>query len=78
MTEQLTKIIIDCSTGEQKVVPLTAAEIAQRDQDAAAAAEAQAEREAEAQRIADLKASAKAKLMAGQPLTEEEASTITL
>ena len=78
MTEQLTKIIIDCSTGEQKVVPLTAAEIAQRDQDAAAAEEAQAEREAEAQRIADLKASAKAKLMAGQPLTEEEASAITL
>ena len=78
MTEQLTKIIVDCSTGEQMVVPLSAEEIAQRDQDAAAAAEAQAEREAEAQRIADLKASAKAKLMAGQPLTEEEASTITL
>ena len=78
MTEQLTKIVIDCSTGEQKVVPLTPAEIAQRDQDAAAAAAAQAEREAEAQRIADLKASAKAKLVAGEPLTEEEASVITL
>ena len=78
MTEQLTKIVIDCSTGEQKVVPLTPAEIAQRDQDAAAAAADQAAREAEAQRIADLKASAKAKLVAGQPLTEEEASVITL
>ena len=78
MTEQLTKIVIDCSTGEQKVVPLTPAEIAQRDQDAAAAAADQAAREAEAQRIADLKASAKAKLVAGEPLTEEEASVITL
>ena len=78
MTEQLTKVVVDCSTGEQKVIPLTAAEIAQRDQDAAAAQEEQSAREAEAQRIADLKASAKAKLVAGQPLTEEEASVITL
>ena len=78
MAEQLNKVIIDCSTGEQKVVPLTPAEIAQRDQDAAAAAAAQAEREAEAQRIADLKASAKAKLVSGQPLTEDEAAVLTL
>lgn len=33
---------------------------------------------AQAQAKADLKASAKAKLIAGEPLTEEEASTIVL
>ena len=78
MTEQLTKVVIDCSTGEQKVVPLTAAEIAQRDQDAAAAEEARAAQEAETARIAALKESAKAKLIAGEPLTADEAAVITL
>ena len=73
-----TKVIIDCQTGEVKTLPLTSAEIAQRDQDAAAAAEAQAAREAEATRIANLKASAKAKLVAGEALTEDEAAVITL
>lgn len=73
-----TKIIVDCSTGEQRVVPLTSAEIAQRDQDAAAAAEAQAEREAAAEALAALKESAKAKLVAGTPLTEEEAATLVI
>jgi hypothetical protein len=38
MTEY--KLIADCATGKQEYVALTAAEIAQRDQDAAAAAEA--------------------------------------
>mgnify|MGYP003346952819 CR=1 FL=1 len=40
MSEQLMKTVVDCSTGEVKSVPLTAAEIAQRDQDAAAFAAA--------------------------------------
>lgn len=73
-----TKIIVDCTTGEQKIVPLTAQEIAQRDQDAAAAAEAQAEAEAAAAALEALKASARAKLVAGTPLTEEEAATLVL
>lgn len=73
-----TKVIIDCTTGEQKVLPLTAQEIAERDQMAAAAQEAQEAREAEAARIAGLKASAKAKLVAGEALTEDEAAVITL
>ena len=73
-----TKIIVDCSTGEQKIVALTSAEIAQRDQDAAAAAEAQEEREAAEAALAALKASAKAKLVAGEPLTEEEAATLVI
>ena len=78
MSDTPTKIIVDCTTGEQRIVPLTAQEIAQRDQDAAAAAEAQADREAEEARIAALKVSAKAKLVAGEPLTADEAAVLVL
>lgn len=78
MTETLTKVVVDCSTGESTVVPLSAEEIAQRELDIAANAQAEAEREAAAEALATLKASAKAKLIAGQPLTEEEAATIVL
>jgi hypothetical protein len=53
----------------------TQAEIDRRKAGVAALAEADAE--AEAQR-ATLKANAKAKLMAGEPLTEDEADTIVL
>ena len=42
------------------------------------ATELQAEADAKVQAIEDLKASAKAKLIAGEPLTEEEADTIVL
>lgn len=73
-----TKIVVDCSTGEQTVVPLTAEEIAQREADAAAfAAQKAAEEEAAAAKAA-LKASAKAKLIAGEPLTAEEADTLVI
>jgi hypothetical protein len=78
MSDTPTKIIVDCATGEQVVLPLTAAEIAQRDQDAAAAAEAQAAQEAAAAATAALKESAKAKLIAGQPLTAEEAAVLVI
>jgi hypothetical protein len=78
MSEALTKIIVDCASGEQRIVPLTSAEIAQRDQDAAAAAEAQAEREEAAEALAALKESARAKLIAGTPLTEEEAAVLVI
>lgn len=78
MTEQLMKTVVDCATGEVKSIPLTAAEIAQRDQDAAAfAAQKEAEEEAAAAKEA-LKASARAKLIAGQPLTEEEAAVLVI
>ena len=78
MTETLTKIVVDCSTGEQTIVPLTAEEIAQLEADAQAYAEAEAARQAEAEALAALKASAKAKLIAGQPLTAEEADTLVI
>ncbi len=73
-----TKVIVNCATGEQQILPLTSAEIAQRDQDAAAAAEAQEAREEAAAALEALKASAKAKLVAGTPLTEEEAATLVI
>lgn len=78
MSDTPTKIIIDCTTGKQTIVPLTAAEIAQRDQDAAAYAEAKAKAQAEAEALAALKESAKAKLTAGEPLTDEEAAAIVI
>ena len=73
-----TKVIVDCATGETKIVELTAGEIAERDQMAAQAAEDAAAREAEAARVAALKVSAKAKLVAGEPLTADEAAVLVL
>ena len=75
MSETLTKIVVNCETGEQTVVPLTAEEIAQREADAAAFAAEQAAREAEAQAAAEAKASGIAKLLA-LGLTEEEANAL--
>lgn len=70
------KIVYDCEKKTTSYVPLSAAEIAQRDQDAAAYAEQQAAQAAAAEALAELKASAKTKLLAGEPLTEEEANTL--
>lgn len=78
MSEVLTKVVIDCETGVQTVLELTSEEIAQREADAIAFAEAEAERTATAEALATLKESARAKLIAGEPLTEEEAATIVL
>lgn len=78
MSETPMKLIVDCSSGAQTYVPLSAEEIAEREVMAAQAAEEQVAREAaEAEREA-LKASARAKLVAGEPLTEEEASVLVL
>ena len=78
MTEVLTKVVVDCSTGEQTIVSLTADEIAQREVDAAAYAEAEAARAAAEEAKAALKASAKAKLIAGEPLSAEEAEVLVI
>lgn len=78
MAETLTKVVVDCSTGEAQVLPLTAEEIAQMEADAAAYAEQKAAEEAAAAAKAALKASAKAKLIAGEALTEEEADALVL
>jgi hypothetical protein len=75
MTEILTKTIIDCSTGEQSVIPLTSEEMDQIEVDRIAFEEAQAEAKA----IADAKEAARqsgiAKLLA-LGLTEEEANAL--
>ena len=75
MSESLTKIVINCETKEETIVPLTAEEIAQREADAAAFAVAEAERIAAAEAAAEAKASGIAKLLA-LGLTEEEANAL--
>jgi hypothetical protein len=74
----LNKMIVDCSTGKTTIVPLTAQEIAERDQAAAKYVEEQTKREADAKKLQALKDSAKAKLIAGEALTDEEASAIVI
>jgi hypothetical protein len=75
MSETLTKIVVNCETGVQEVIPLTAEEIAQREVDAAAYAVAEAERLAAAEAAAAVKASGIAKLLA-LGLTQEEANAL--
>lgn len=75
MSEVATKIIVDCSTGEQRIEPLTEAELIQRQADAEAYAAQQALEEQEATAKAEAKASAIAKL-AALGLTEAEVSAL--
>ncbi len=75
MSEKLTKVVVNCATGVAEIIELTPAEIAQRDQDAAAAEADRATREAEATAKAEAKASAQAKL-AALGLTEEEIAAL--
>lgn len=75
MAETPTRIEVNCATGEQKVIELTAAEIAELDQMRAKAEEEAAARKAEEEAKAAAKASALAKL-AELGLTEEEAKAI--
>ena len=78
MSEVLTKIVTDCETNTTVEIPMTAEEIADYYATGERTAQLRAETEAAAEALAALKASAKAKLVAGQPLTEEEAATIVL
>lgn len=71
-----TKIEINCETGVISEVPLNDAELEQLEIDRQAAEIARAEQEASALALAALKASAKAKLTAGESLTAEEADTL--
>ena len=73
-----TRIEINCETGVETVIELTDAEIAQMEADRVAAEARKAEEDAAAKALADLKASARAKLVAGTPLTEEEAATLVI
>jgi len=73
-----TRIEINCETGVESIIELTDAEVAELEAQAAQAEADRIAREAEATALAALKASARAKLVAGQPMTEEEAATIVL
>jgi len=73
-----TRIEINCETGVESIIELTDAEVAQMEADRVAAAARKAEEDAAASALATLKASAKAKLIAGQPLTAEEADTLVI
>jgi hypothetical protein len=75
MSEELTKIVVNCSTGQQEVVPLTAEEISQREFDAIVYAEKQAEEQAAAEAKEASKDSGKAKL-ASLGLSEDEISAL--
>ena len=73
-----TRIEINCETGVESIIELTDAEVAQMEADAQAAEARKAEEDAAAKALANLKASAKAKLIAGTPLTAAEADTLIL
>jgi hypothetical protein len=76
MTEIITKLVVDCSTGEATEIPLSPAELEQRETDRLAYEAQEAERlAAEAEKEA-LKASANAKL-AALGLTADEIAAIT-
>ena len=71
-----TKLVINCATGTREEIPLTQAEIDERE---AMAIQAEADRVADEEAdaaLVQLKNSARSKLVAGEPLTEEEAATI--
>ena len=73
-----TRIEINCETGVESIIELTDAEVAELAVQAAQAEADRLAREEAAEALAALKASAKAKLIAGQPLTAEEADTLVI
>ena len=73
-----TRIEVNCTTGVESIIELTDAEVAQMEADRVAAEARKAEEDAAAQALANLKASARAKLVSGTPLTEEEAATLVI
>jgi hypothetical protein len=78
MTTKPMKLVVDLSTGKEEYIELTPDEINEREIAGIEAATRREEEAAAATALAALKASAKAKLIAGQKLTEEEAATIVL
>jgi hypothetical protein len=76
MTEVITKLVVDCSTGIATEVPLTAEELAQRETDRLAYEAQEAERLAAEEAKETAKASANAKLKA-LGLTDAEIAAIT-
>jgi hypothetical protein len=78
MADTPKKLIVDLEKGTHEYVDLTPQEIAEMDQRQAEAAEQQLLREQDAAAKEALKESAKAKLVAGEPLTEDEAAVLVI
>jgi hypothetical protein len=76
MTEILTKLVVDCSTGEATEVPLTTEELAQRETDRLAYEAQEAARLVAEEAKETAKASGNAKLKA-LGLTDSEIAAIT-
>lgn len=78
INESTDVVIINCETGEVEKRAFTAEEIAQKEADLIQFNNKKTQQEAEAQAKAELKASARAKLISGTPLTEEEAAVLVI
>ena len=78
MSETYKKIIINGIGAEPQIVDFTPEEVAQKETDRENAKVKEEAFKVKLQEQEDLKASAKAKLIAGEALTEEEANTIVL
>jgi hypothetical protein len=75
MSEILTRVEVNCETGEKSIIPLTAEEIAQMEADRIAFEEAQAAAQSEAESKEAARQSGIAKLLA-LGLTEDEANAL--
>jgi hypothetical protein len=78
MSEKKYKLVVNCETGEQTTEEYTPEEYAQAEIDLQNYLADKAIEDAAAEALATLKASAKAKLIAGEPLTAEEADTLVI
>jgi hypothetical protein len=78
MSDVPKKLVVNVAAGTSQYIDLTPEEIQQRELDAIAAATAKAEADAAAEAKEALKVSAKAKLVAGEPLTAEEAAVLVI
>ena len=78
MSKENKKFVVSPENPNGILVDMTTEEITQRETDIAKFQSEATTKSNEEQSKADLKASAKAKLIAGEPLTEDEANTIVL
>ena len=78
MTDVPKKLVVNLETGNKQYIDLTPEEIQQRELDSIANATAKAEADAQAEALEALKTSARAKLVSGETLTEEEAAVLVI
>jgi hypothetical protein len=77
-TAEYTVAELNCATNTTTYRPMTAEEVTAYEKMRVDALAAEAEKETRAEALANLKSSARAKLVSGEPLTAEEASAIVL